>query len=78
MGLACGWRTGATVGSEAKAVGAFGEGVIALQVARAGGDIVDDPMVDCPIISCFFVGRSKPYRATRSYRSGSSFFLHFF
>ena len=46
MGLTRGRRTGPTVSNEAKTVGSFGESVIALQLARTGGNIVDDPMVE--------------------------------
>ena len=42
-------RTGATVSNETIAVGSFGEGVIALQFARARRDIIDDPVVETTV-----------------------------
>ena len=59
MGLTSRWRTRPAVSNEAIAVGSFGESVITFQLARAGGNIVDYPMVDYRRISRSFVGRSN-------------------
>ncbi len=59
MGLPCGRRTWSTVSNEAIAVGALGEGVIALQFARTGRDIVDNPMVEAPGNRCIIVGHEQ-------------------
>src|SRR5579864_233926 len=56
MGLARRRRTRATVAGEAEAVGSLGEGVIAFEFARAGRDIVDDPVVEATVNGGIVIG----------------------
>lgn len=65
MGLSRRRRTRPTISNEAIAVGSFGKGVIAFQLARAAWDIIDNPVVETTVNRSVIV-RHKQRKALRA------------